>query len=140
MEKKEGKAAIHGSIFRDDEGDFELLQSREEEDEPVNRDSVKSDASRQDSRKSLRRTLTMQTFIDVEENRGSNATFLHGLIGKKITVFFLLACMVLNSYLTEIINLVSTISPIVQQPAEIVLGESISVSAYLVYEIDFINL
>ena len=73
-------------------------------------------------------SMTMQEFIDVEHKEGSKATFLHGLFGKRLSIFFLLSCMAINSYVTEIINLVSTISPIVQQPAEIVLGESIAVS------------
>ena len=128
MEEEGNRTTVEGSLFIcDEEGNLELVQSGGEEDEPATRDST---SSRSDSRKSLRRTLTMQEFIDVEETRGSNATFLHGLFGKKVTIFFLLACMVLNSYLTEIINLVSTISPIIQQPAEIVLGESIVVSAF----------
>ena len=114
--EKERVTVLQGSVFlHNEEDDFEIDE---------NMQSMKSSASRQ----SLRRTLTMQEFIDTEETKGSRATILRGLFGKKITIFALLACMVVNSYITEIINLVSTISPIVQQPAEIVLGESITVS------------
>ena len=124
--EEEKVIVVEGSVLiHNEEDDFEMMQRASEENMTITRgESVRSS----DSRKSLRRTLTMQEFIDEEEKKGSHATFFRGLFGKKITVFFLLACMVVNSYVTEIINLVSTISPIVQQPSEIVLGESIMVS------------
>ena len=109
-----------------DEGDFELVPAVETLEPVPIADSDK--VAKSDSRRSLRRTMTMQEFIDLEHKEGSKATFLHGLFGKRLSIFFLLSCMAINSYVTEIINLVSTISPIVQQPAEIVLGESIAVS------------